>query len=424
MSFLQFLLTVIMFLCFRCISFAQVNLVPNPGFEQYDTCPYAFTQLNFTVGWTSPNGSTPDYWNACDTGVANIPNNVKGYQMAHSGDAFAGIILGRNYTFFPPLNQFREYVQTQLTQPLQAGQQYCVTFYINRADSCDWAVSNIGAYFSVNPDTNYATTNVLTYSPQVSNNPSNIIVNDTGWTKISGSFTAAGGEKYIMIGNFNSFQTTTTQFIGGCGFCGSEPELAYYFIDDICVSAGNCINTCNISINSITDSCLQNNIAFSISGDSCFNTVSWNFGDPGSGTGNTSVAVTATHKFSAAGSYLVTGVITSPCQIDTVKRLVNIVDCDTLKKDCDLLLPNAFTPNRDGISDRFTIDPPCPFASFDMTIYNRWGQLVFATTDPTKFWDGTNKEADCTEGVYFYTITYSFERNQILKKAGNVTLIR
>lgn len=414
----------IVFVLNQPFTLAQVNLVPNPGFEQYDTCPFAFAQLTYAIGWISPSGASPDYWNACDTGIANVPNCIKGFQPARSGNAFAGIILGRNYTFFPPLNQYREYLQTELLQPLQASQRYCVSFYVNRADSCDWAVGNIGAYFSVNPDTNYFTNNFFSYSPQVSNNPANIIFNDTGWTKISGSFIAGGGERYIMIGNFNSFQTTNTQFTGGCVYCGGEPELAYYFVDDVCVAAGDCINSCNVGISPVTDSCLQRAISFSVTGDSCFTTVTWNFGDPGSGAANTSSAIATAHTFSASGSYLVTAVVNAPCQTDTLRQWVNVVDCDSLDKECVLEIPNVFTPNGDGVSDRFAIDFPCLPTTFKITVFNRWGEEVFETTDGNLSWDGTQNDNAVPEGVYFYTISYSFQELPLQKRSGTITVIR
>jgi gliding motility-associated-like protein len=421
---LRFLLIGIVFFFSQPFTHAQVNLVPNPGFEQYDTCPNSFAQLRYTINWITPSLATPDYWNACDPGVANVPNCIKGFQPARSGNAFAGFILGRNSTLFPPINQYREYIQTELLQPLQAGQRYCVSFYINKADSCNWAVGNIGAYFSVNPDTNYLTSNFFSYSPQVSNNPANIIFNDTGWTNISGSFIAAGGERYLMIGNFKSYQATNTQFTGSCVYCGGEPDLAYYYIEDVCVSAGDCFYSCNASILPVTDSCLQRAIPFSITGDSCNNTVTWNFGDPGSGAANTSTAADASHIFSASGNYLVTAVVYAPCQTDTLRQWVNIVDCDSLDNECALEVPNIFTPNGDDISDRFTIDFPCPLTSFRISVYNRWGQQVFETIDENLFWDGMQDGTSVPEGVYFYTLSYSFQDLILNKKSGTITVLR
>ena len=66
-------------------------------------------------------------------------------------------------------------------------------------------------------------------------------------------------------------------------------------------------------------------------------------------------------------------------------------------------LPNAFTPNGDGQNEVFK---PFPFrfiASIDMQVFNRWGNLVFETTDPNINWDGSNLSGDAlNNGVYFY----------------------
>jgi gliding motility-associated-like protein len=420
-------ITVILLLLVHFIpaqTFAQINLVPNPSFEQYDTCPNAFTQMRYAVGWESATGATPDYWNACDTGIANVPNNVKGFQPARSGDAFAGVILTRNNTLFPPLNQNREYIRTELNQALVAGRQYCVTFYVNRADSCDWATGNIGVYFSVNPDTNYSTTNVLLYTPQVANNPANIIADNIGWTKISGSFIAAGGERHIMIGNFNTFQTSNVQFIGGCFDCNGEPELGYYYVDDICVFKGDCNSSCTGDISPVVDSCLQRSIPFSIAGDSCYSAVKWNFGDPGSGANNTSSQFAVSHKFSSAGLFVVTAIVNFTCITDTISTTVNIVNCDSIGAVCDFEIPNVFTPNGDGISDRFEINVPCPLELFEFFVFDRWGGRVFETSSLSELWNGTHKGADCAEGVYFYTLNYSFNPDKVLKKSGSITLLR
>ncbi len=67
-------------------------------------------------------------------------------------------------------------------------------------------------------------------------------------------------------------------------------------------------------------------------------------------------------------------------------------------------LPNAFTPNDDDRNDAFTPFPGWRFISrVDMQIFNRWGNLVFATQDPAILWNGKNTEGkDVVEGTYFY----------------------
>ena len=67
-------------------------------------------------------------------------------------------------------------------------------------------------------------------------------------------------------------------------------------------------------------------------------------------------------------------------------------------------LPNAFTPNGDGANDAYTPFPNWRFIErIDMQIFNRWGNVVFETTDPAINWDGrTTSGNDVTEGTYFY----------------------
>lgn len=68
-------------------------------------------------------------------------------------------------------------------------------------------------------------------------------------------------------------------------------------------------------------------------------------------------------------------------------------------------LPNVFTPNRDGVNDVFIPFPYRSVESVEMTIFNRWGGIVFQTTDPDILWDGTNKKSGelVTSSTYFYT---------------------
>ena len=70
-------------------------------------------------------------------------------------------------------------------------------------------------------------------------------------------------------------------------------------------------------------------------------------------------------------------------------------------------LGNVFTPNADNINDQFIPLKPSPrfIESIDFKVYNRWGQLVFETTDPTIKWSGKHKDSGkiLADGVYHYT---------------------
>ena len=70
-------------------------------------------------------------------------------------------------------------------------------------------------------------------------------------------------------------------------------------------------------------------------------------------------------------------------------------------------LPNVFTPNGDGKNDVFHPFPYSYVQSIDITIYDRWGLVMYKTTDPNVNWNGrlNNTGNDCPDGVYFYICT-------------------
>jgi gliding motility-associated-like protein len=75
-------------------------------------------------------------------------------------------------------------------------------------------------------------------------------------------------------------------------------------------------------------------------------------------------------------------------------------------------LPNIFSPNGDALNDVFEPFPYRYVNSIALTIYNRWGEAVFETSDPSIQWDGKHKETgkSCTDGAYYYVIRVDFIR--------------
>lgn len=103
-------------------------------------------------------------------------------------------------------------------------------------------------------------------------------------------------------------------------------------------------------------------------------------------------------------------------------------DVDTIKiSECsgEYIMPNAFSPNGDGINDfLFPIRiGNAQLVQYD--VYNRWGQMVFTYADGDINWDGTYYETKCSVGVYIYVIRYKDNiTGNILLLKGNATLIR
>ncbi len=79
-------------------------------------------------------------------------------------------------------------------------------------------------------------------------------------------------------------------------------------------------------------------------------------------------------------------------------------------------IPNTFTPNGDGLNDYFTISYNIIPENYLLTIYNRWGELVFETHNINKSWDGKHKGRKCNDGTYFYIINYSANGKTHTKK--------
>ena len=132
----------------------------------------------------------------------------------------------------------------------------------------------------------------------------------------------------------------------------------------------------------------------------------WNTGQTGS-----SIQVTT------PGYYVATVTVNNCQATDTV----------LVSNDCELVLPNAFSPDGDGINDYFC---PREFASaalsnFSMDIYNRWGQLIFQTKNlEGRGWDGRFNGVNQPEGVYVYIVSATFKDGKSETKRGNLTLFR
>lgn len=88
-----------------------------------------------------------------------------------------------------------------------------------------------------------------------------------------------------------------------------------------------------------------------------------------------------------------------------------------------LFVPNAFTPNADQLNDTFKAET-YNVISLTMKIYNRWGQLLFETSELGKGWNGMINSAFANADVYVYTIVYTGINNEVGKTSGNFTLLR
>ena len=91
---------------------------------------------------------------------------------------------------------------------------------------------------------------------------------------------------------------------------------------------------------------------------------------------------------------------------------------------CSVWIPSAFTPDNDGRNDSWTWNGECEPEDFSMEIFNRWGELVFASNDPLRSWDGTYGGALSPDGVYVYRAGYRLPYQKRKEVKGSITLVR
>ena len=214
------LLFILLFL--PCFSFGQ-NLVPNPSFEDTVYCPVSLSDWGATTFWYDPTWVTSDYFHQCNTGVAGVPDNIFGSQSARTGKAYGGLS-----PYMKADIEVREYISAPLLGTLIAGRKYYAEMNVSLAETSNCAVDAMGMYFS-NGSVDTATNISLPYTPHISNDSGQILLDSAGWTKISGTFIAAGGENYITIGNFKDGISTVVD--PNC--INNFTDYGYYYIDDV-----------------------------------------------------------------------------------------------------------------------------------------------------------------------------------------------
>ena len=162
-----------------------------------------------------------------------------GYQTPHTGDAYCGIYCSKD--------EYREYLQTELKEPLIAGRHYRVSFWTSLADRSPFAIATLGILLTndavgdssvgtlvqheVKPYGERRSQSIsIHFMPQVQNSQDSLLADSKMWTEISGDFIAQGGERYLTIGNFMPFNRSHVEELGN-----SNAILpgAYYYIDDV-----------------------------------------------------------------------------------------------------------------------------------------------------------------------------------------------
>jgi gliding motility-associated-like protein len=204
------------------------NMISNGGFETLSACPGTNTIISLASGWTSQvsgPASGSGVFSSCSTWptATGVPSNSFGSQSAHGGSSYGSFSMPQCGT----CNM--SYAVNHFSAPLTAGVSYFFEMYISLCDQSIMAHNQIGAYFSAS-STMGPGTGRLPYSPQLVFNT--FVTDKSGWSYLSGTYTAMGGEQYVTIGSFAPYNTFDyLPVTGGNGYC-------LYYIDDVSLMNG------------------------------------------------------------------------------------------------------------------------------------------------------------------------------------------
>ncbi len=209
------------------------NLVKNASFEEYKNCPSKLGNLKDDLrGWSIPTIGSTDYFNSCSTAMGT-PENFNGSQPSDFGKGYAGL-----YLYAP--DDYREYLQAELSETLIKGRNYRVSFYVSLAEKSDFAIKEFGVLFS-NEKLDIPIRKELS-KMHLYKNKGNIynymeigytnFYSDTkDWILVHTQFRAKGSEKHLILGNFKSNKRTRMFRTKR-----NANQGAYYYIDMVSVA--------------------------------------------------------------------------------------------------------------------------------------------------------------------------------------------
>ncbi len=124
-------------------------------------------------------------------------------------------------------------------------------------------------------------------------------------------------------------------------------------------------------------------------------------------------------KIDGPGEYSIT--VYNDCSFDQKYFKVSFKVCP-----CDSYIPNAFSPNYDGVNDVFRpVFPDCKPKEYQFQVFDRYGNAIFKSGKLNEGWDGSKGQALLSQGIYVWTLTYRNPGTSIvINKKGTVTLLR
>ena len=442
------------------------NLVPNAGFEEYKHLPcedglYFMEALLYD--WIQPIPTTPDYWNSLAEPDCLL-NPAIVHDSARTGNGMIGIVTASFEA--GSKSEYKEYLEIKLATRLKKGSFYNVEFYTksrienpNPYPSAMFEANNLGAAFS----------DSLIHITEGANSPDHLSLKpviksqkiiSSEWEKIGSCVTAQSDAQYLLIGNFDSIDSTKLKQLT---FDNSDYSYTYYFIDDVNVEALSydvshlatlspfCSEQGSIDLDAYVEGATSYfwedgsnrstlNISEKVSKDYL---VTVNFNEcaykhkfqvkylPEINLGADTVLCSGESLELVAGDYQTGSLLWADGSSDSSKHISKagiysvalltphcIVQDSIVVEfmDCPGFVPNIITPNDDAFNEFFIFEN-IKYGVWSLTVYNRWGERVYFSEDYRNNWNGDG----LSNGFYYYKLN-SIELKR--EEAGWVNVFR
>ena len=223
------------------------------------------------------------------------------------------------------------------------------------------------------------------------------------------------------INNFPALYAPTTSIIASAS---STNNVSLFVSNGVCTDSTSVVITLNNEVKASFEMediiCPEDKLSIKNTSTGSIDKWRWNYGSIGTSLAKdppTFLFPTLSREIKYPVKLVVTNQALG-CS-DSVTKILTVLDF------CIIDVPNAFTPNNDRLNDKFGPHNALKAENYEFKVYNRWGQLVFRSTNWKDRWDGTIKGVPQQPGVFVWMLSYTHRdsKQQVFKK-GTVTLIR
>lgn len=206
------------------------NLVKNSSFENILCEPKKASQLNLAQGWSAPGSSSDLYSLTTKKKDYKIPNNLFGQQNVVDGNTYSGIYSSMyNNTKINPI--YHEYLQGTLIDSLEKGKTYLIEYFYSLAERSEYYEKSLGVMFLNSKISSFEDKLKLLKMNNLSVKDRDKLSDKINWNKFFGEYIAQGGEKFLLIGNFENDSEWRKNNKGV-----KIGSAAYYYIDNVSVT--------------------------------------------------------------------------------------------------------------------------------------------------------------------------------------------